>query len=129
MCKWPLRLGQYCLIVAMFSASGGHWMLLQSVAWGGMIVEYARADGLAVAVETVFDGRHPCGLCKEIQKQRSSEQKPDAPLNTHKLELFFSQTPLFVVPEPRAWLQVADDTAASTRLAEPLVPPPRAAHS
>jgi hypothetical protein len=113
----------------MFSASGGHWMLLQSVAWGGMMLEYARADGLAAAVETVFDGRHPCGLCKEIHNQRSSEQKPDAPLNAHKLELFFSQTPLFVVPEPRAWVQVAHDTAASIRAIEPLLPPPRAAHS
>ena len=129
MTRWQLRLGQYCLIVAMFSACGGHWMLLQSVAWGGMIVEYARADGITAAVRTVFDGRHPCDLCKEIQKRRGNEQKPDAPVALKKIELFLAIPPLCVVVEPASWLQVAVDSIAQRRGTEPPVPPPRAALS
>jgi hypothetical protein len=125
MSKWQLRLGQYGLIAAMFCAAGGHWMVLQSVAWGGMFVDYARMTGVVAAMQTTFDGQHPCGLCKEIQKRRGTEQKPDTQVIVQKLELFFVSAPAFVIPERKVWMQIVADDGAQARLEEPLVPPPR----
>jgi hypothetical protein len=126
MSRWPLRLGQYCLIVAMFFSCGGHWLLLQSVAWGGMIMEYARADGIASAVGTVLDGRHPCDLCKQIQKGRSKEQKPEAPVNTSRFEFFLIAAPVFIAPVVPSWRHAVVTDYFPRRTTEPLVRPPRA---
>jgi len=125
MSKWALRFGQYCLIVAMFSACGGHWLLLQSVAWGGMMVEYARTDGIASAVGTVFDGRHPCDLCKQIQQGRSNEGKPDVTTSATRLEFFFTTAPAFIMPIAPSWFQVSANDFFAARWTEPSVPPPK----
>ena len=41
------RVRTYCLtVVAALQISGGHWTLLQSVAWVGMVVSYTPAGRL-----------------------------------------------------------------------------------
>lgn len=121
-----LRLGQYLLIAAMFAACGGHWLVLQSVAWGGMIADYARTAKLTVAVEKTFDGQHPCGLCKKIEKSRGSEEKRETQLLVSKLELFYAAAPAFVLPQSELRLQLPMDAFWKTRVEKPPVPPPRA---
>ena len=121
------RLGQYLLIAAMFAACGGHWLVLQSVAWSGMIVEYSRAANLTVAVEKAFDGQHPCGLCKQIQTGKRNEQKRDAQVIVSKLEFYYVATPTLVLPESEGWLQSVADRFSLPRAEQPSVPPPRLA--
>jgi hypothetical protein len=123
--KSLLRAGQLLLIAAMFAGCGGHWLVLQSVAWGGMIAEYARTAKLIVAVEKTFDGQHPCGLCKKIEKGRGNEKKRDAQLVVSKHELFYSAAPAFVLPMGRWWLQTTTNGVAELRTEQPSVPPPR----
>ena len=125
--KAVLHTGRCLLIVAMFAACGGHWLVLQSVAWGSMLVDYSRAGGLVVAVEKTFDGRHPCGLCHEIQKGQGSEQKQDAQVAVEKLTLFHESVPALLVRVDRRSPPFAADRFAEARLAEPPVPPPRIA--
>ena len=64
--------------VALFLIAGGHWAMLQSVAWATMVHDYSRTASLSQAVENTLDGYHPCPLCKKITSARASEEK--APL-------------------------------------------------
>lgn len=120
-----LHVGRWLLIVAMFAAFGGHWLVLRSVAWGAMLVDYSRSESLVVAVEKTFDGRHPCGLCHEIQKGQSSEEKQVAQVAVSKLTLFHETVPVLLVRVNRPSPPFAADRFAEARLAEPPVPPPR----
>ncbi len=119
------RLGHYLLILALLGATGGHWTLLQSVAWTTMVVEHARTAPLTVALAKTFDGKHPCQLCKKIEKGRETEQRPDLPPLTVKLEFFYvSARPLLYPPQvlPRPHTAHA---AEGARVESPPVPPPR----
>ena len=61
------NIGLVLAALALFSIAGGHWAVLQSVAWVEMLHDYAQKTGsVAVAVEQTFDGAHPCELCREI---------------------------------------------------------------
>src|SRR5690349_4015791 len=64
------KLGHVLLIVALLSASGTHWLVLQSVAWTTMLASNLRTSSLGEALERTFDGRHPCRLCRQIAKDR-----------------------------------------------------------
>ena len=120
-----LRLGQYMLVVAMFAACGGHWLVLQSVAWSEMIVEYSKTDTLSVAVEKTFDGQHPCGLCKQIASSSKKEQTRQALVMASKLEFvqIAAATPL--PPERSGPRLVAQDCFSPARRDAPPVRPPR----
>ena len=63
--------------LAMFAIAGGHWAVLQSVAWAGMLADYTRASGsVATAVGQTFDGEHPCALCRQIAAARGQVKSP-----------------------------------------------------
>lgn len=63
-------------MLAMFCIAGGHWSVLQTVAWAEMLREYSQRTGsLTAAVEQTFDGQHPCALCREIRAAKSRERK------------------------------------------------------
>ena len=121
-----LRLGQYLLIGGDVYGLWRAWLVLQSVAWGGMIADYARTAKLTVAVEKTFDGQHPCGLCKKIEKSRGSEEKRETQLIASKLELFYAAAPPFVLPQSEFRLLLPMDAFSNTRAEQPPVPPPRA---
>jgi hypothetical protein len=68
-----------CLI-AVLLANGGHWAVLQSIAWSRMLVEYARENSVVEAVQMTFDGEHPCEMCHRIEAGRQQEDKQGVPL-------------------------------------------------
>lgn len=49
--------------------------MLQIVAWSGMMVSFARTDGVAEAARKTFDGEHKCRMCHAIDATREAEQK------------------------------------------------------
>lgn len=61
------------VIIAVFSLAGGHWAVLQSVAWTGMILSYSKEAGLPAAIEKTFSNRAPCKLCKAISAGKQKE--------------------------------------------------------
>ena len=73
---WKRFCAVFCLL-AMFFAGGGHWLVLQSVAWGRMLVDYSRNASLSTAIEQTFDGEHPCPMCTQIKKGRTAEQQSE----------------------------------------------------
>jgi hypothetical protein len=80
MCRYHspvfLRTGQICCITAAFMVAGGHWAVLQSVAWFGMLTDYSGKYGVTAGVAKTFDGQHPCSLCKKVEQgQKKQEQQ------------------------------------------------------
>jgi hypothetical protein len=61
--------------------SGAHWVVLQAIAWTGMLVTRTQTSGVVVAVATTFDGDHPCRLCSAISTAQEEEKgsQPDLP--------------------------------------------------
>lgn len=55
-----------CLMLVMLV--GGHWGMLQVVAWTGMLIDYSRDATFAEAWDKTFDGEHPCAICKTVDR-------------------------------------------------------------
>jgi hypothetical protein len=81
------------MALALFFVAGGHWAVLQGVAWATMVKDFSRTDSITQAVGKTFDGKHPCTMCKKIASARTSEEK--APLTVKidkKAEVFLKST-------------------------------------
>src|SRR5882757_838203 len=85
-----LRFGQVLMLLVLFAAAGGHWMALQSLAWTRMLLSYSQEGQFAQAVTKTFDGRHPCSLCKEIEREKSKEQQPARAVNVEDQAAFLA---------------------------------------
>ncbi|MGH8046764.1 MAG: hypothetical protein ACREKL_05925 [Chthoniobacterales bacterium] len=124
------RLGTTLVCLAMFSIAGGHWGMLQTVAWAGMLKDYARADGLVVAAEKTFSGNYPCALCKRIADKKSSEQK-QAPLvkSGNKFDKLVAQHAAATLfpPTPDYFLSMPPALPLKALSYEPPQPVPRTA--
>jgi hypothetical protein len=59
--------GSVACLAAVLVMLGGHWLALQSVAWGRMLADYSRVDSLGAAIAKTFDGKHPCPLCLKVR--------------------------------------------------------------
>ncbi len=73
-----LLLAHLAVIAALAVGTGAHWMVLQSVAWTGMLYDYSREATLTEAVQKTFDGRHPCKLCRTIESAQKQHRVYDA---------------------------------------------------
>jgi hypothetical protein len=82
------KLPKLLLVGVLCLSLGLHWLLLQSVAWVGMVVKYSRTDSFKWAIVKTFDGQHPCTLCKVVQAGKKSEKKHDAQKPVQKLDPF-----------------------------------------
>ncbi len=79
--------------VALFFAIGGHFALLQGIAWTSMLRDFSRSESIGKAIDKIVDGKHPCGLCKKIAAARQSQsQEPVLLVSTKKFSDFI--TPL-----------------------------------
>ncbi len=112
----------------MFVVLGGHWAILQAVAWSQMVVSYSRdAQSLSVGLEKTFNGKYPCGMCRGIAeaKQREAQNSPIFKAEK-KIEVFVAQ-PRMAIREPAAWqfsYPVMADSRFTSRSDQPPVPVP-----
>jgi hypothetical protein len=67
-------------LFALFISAGGHWAVLQSVAYTRMLVEFAQQGPLSTAVEKAFDHRYACSLCAKIRHGCDNERKAPSKL-------------------------------------------------
>ena len=132
MFPWLRKLGALLCMAAIFFAGGGHWFVLQSVAWGRMLVDYSRTRTLSAAVKNTFDGDHPCPLCLKIRAAKQQEKRDPQPLPWSKPakgpELLCQAAPADLPPVPaqrqphRPTLALAPPTFTDP----PPTPPPQA---
>lgn len=74
------HIAKLLVIGALFVSVGGHYVLLQTVAWGNMLFSYSQNESFAEAARKTFDGDHPCEMCKLVKESREKEnqRKPQA---------------------------------------------------
>jgi hypothetical protein len=120
--------GAITCLLAVLMASGGHWAVLQSIAWAQMLVKYSRDASLSEAVTKTFDGKHPCKMCLKIQECRKQEKRQPPLVKWEKLPEFLLDLRPVAVPAPA--LRDADFAAFlsnphSDLVMAPPKPPPR----
>jgi hypothetical protein len=121
------RTGKLLVVLALTLSLGAHWLVLQSVAWVGMVVNYSQTDSLHEALNKTFDGRHPCSICKLVREGKAKEQKRDALKTTTKLEMAIAVRELFLGVPASFPLVTAVAVSVSIWRDTPPTPPPRLA--
>jgi len=110
---------------ALIVAVGGHWAMLQSVAWVNMVVSYSQQAPLKEAISMTFDGEHPCNLCVAVKKGKQEEQERSVLKVETKLDFVLLVQSTYLPPElPFTLLSSASDIVLPRTEAPPL-PPPR----
>ena len=77
-------LGFLSIAFALFAIAGGPLMVLQGVAWTGMVQEYSKNDTFVSAVQKTFSGKYRCSLCKKIAAETQKEKTTTGVLKTAK---------------------------------------------
>lgn len=120
-----VRLGHVLLILALLGATGGHWAVLQTIAWADMLQSNLQSESVATALTKTFDGRHPCKMCKQISAGKKAEKTTPLPLELKKLE-FINERPVFVFAAPQDYRLAPILLSNLESLSrQPSVPPPR----
>jgi hypothetical protein len=120
--KWG---GNLLLIIALLVATDAQWLVLQSVAWAGMIVSYSEKAPLKLALAETFDGKHPCPLCKAIAAGKKSEKKNEFTLQLKKLEFPPAPENFILIAPSHFQILPLENSSATSLLQKPPVPPPR----
>jgi len=126
--KFLASCGQIIAAIAMFFIIGGHWGLLQTVAWTQMIWTYTTQDGSVLAgAKKTFDGEHPCHMCESIKHAKKQEKKsPETIAATKKIELLALESSR-ILPLPASadfQFPIPLHLAADTRPHQPEAPVP-----
>jgi hypothetical protein len=122
-----LKIARALVVLSLVFAIGGHWAVLQSVAWLSMTVKFAQTDTLSAALRKTFDGLHPCKLCKVVRDGQQSEKKQETLKVETKLDFWLvSHASLLNPPQPFSVLPSGPDSV-QLRSESPPTPPPRAA--
>jgi hypothetical protein len=124
-----LRHAQRGTVLLLCLALGLQWALLQSIAWTGMFISFAREGSVIEAVEKTFDGQHPCSLCAKVKEgsqdsnnTSSSTQEDDAAKGLHAV----LERPTVLIPPAEEILSFAPLCEVKVRRNEtPEPPPPR----
>jgi hypothetical protein len=115
------------IVLMLVLATGGHWAMLQSVAWLGMAVRFSQNEPLVPALQKTFSGAHPCTLCKAVSHGVKTEKEQKIQKIESKFDFFCSRTAVVLeVPLPEARTPQVE-TKLSDRNDSPPVPPPRLA--
>lgn len=132
LCPVLRKLGLLFAALALFSIAGGHWAVLQTVAWAGMLHDYTQRTGsVTVAVEQTFDGAHPCELCREIATAKAKEHKENPSTPKVKDDAKVKALVVDSLPSPLVRIAAkvsfprAESDCGPDRTEAPPTPPPR----
>lgn len=89
------KLSLITMLVAWLLATGSHWDLVQTFAWGRMLANYSQTMPLAQAVKLTFTPDNLCGLCESVSE---AKQQQDAALPSDGTG--FGKIPLVCQPVP-----------------------------
>ncbi|MBA3698635.1 MAG: hypothetical protein H0W78_07265 [Planctomycetes bacterium] len=123
------RMLSFLLLVLLI---GGHWGMLQVVAWTGMLIDYSRDNTFAEAVEMTFGGEYRCAICKQVDAGIAAERGTDerkAPSKTQKTVKLDAVVTVVAVAMPATTATVIPSTAGPVALTgialDPLRRPPQ----
>jgi hypothetical protein len=122
------RLMKLVVVLTLTLSLGAHWMLLQSVAWVGMVVTYSHGTTITGALSKTFDGQHLCKLCKFVRQGKATEKKQDTQKPEIKTAKFLPAGRVFTLCPPELQPGIfSPPNHAGLRVESPLTPPPKLA--
>jgi len=119
------HLPKLAVVAALACSLGLHWGLFQSVAWVGMVVSYSQDAPLKEALVKTFDGKHPCSLCKEIDRGKQSEKKSESLPTAKKFEFLYSGAAFVFTAPCHGWVTLWPDSSMCSLVRTPPLPPPK----
>jgi hypothetical protein len=120
------RLCKSVVAILLIFSIGGHWAILQSLAWVSMVVQYSQEAPIEVAVSKTFDGKHPCNICKLVKHGRDSEKKRETINQKSKLDFWIPTRALaLTLPAVDQNFTSAPELFFHARAEAPPIPPPR----
>lgn len=127
------RVARWAVVLALCLCVGAQWIVLQGIAWTGMLIEFSQQGTIAEAVSKTFDGEHPCPLCKAVKQgveagqSDNDEQAPGGQGKELKLTLALTVVPKYAFPRSAHERWSLKGESAAARHEEPETPPPQAA--
>ena len=106
------------LVIALALVIGGHWAILQSAAWAGMIYDYSHRAPVGEAIEKTFSGKLPCKLCKFVRAGRAAEKQQELVKVETKFEFSFTTVGVWLYPPKPGRQFPAFDSSSPARSAE-----------
>ena len=106
---------------------GGHWFLVQSIAWGNMVWDFSRQLPIESAVLKAFSGESPCDICKFVASGKQSEKKQGLAKADTKIDLLRTQASVNLMPPKVACDEIRTHVLDETLRPPPDSPPPRLA--
>ena len=122
-----------CLLAALHLV-GGHWGVLQVIAWANMLRDYSKDQDVITAVADTFNGHRPCSMCLKIQEEKEKEEKNSPVPASQQVEKFpswLALSPALQIPEASADLRLNQPHFALQQIlaaqwrTTPPTPPPR----
>lgn len=110
---------------------GGHWGMLQVVAWTGMLIDYSRDNTFVEAIGMTFSGEYRCSICQQVDDGIAADLGDDrkAPGKVAKTVKLDAVVLAVVVTIPAPIVQslpaTRSDAVADGITWEPLRRPPR----
>ena len=121
------KFAQFLIVASLIVTIGGHWAVLQTIAWAGMAISYSKNAPLTDALVKTFDGKHPCQLCKAVKAGKQAERKEATLKVETKLDFWLARAAsLLDAPMPFVVLPGESDSV-QPRAEPPPTPPPRLA--
>jgi hypothetical protein len=118
-------------LTAALLASGSHWELVQTLAWGRMFATFSQSMPWLKAVQKTFSPEAKCELCSVVEQARQQQNASDSSAAGAKSpeKLFFAIAPRVRVFATSAsyctHLIVGLAAPSSVNRAAPPSPPPR----
>ncbi len=113
-------------VVVLSISLGLHWLVLQTAAWGGMVVRFSQTESLCTAIEKTLDGRHPCQLCRLVQAGRADQSAPTNIRKLIRLEGCFISSKVLELPVVSRLSRIVQLVAPlKSRSEPPFLTPPR----
>lgn len=122
------RVSKAVVMIAVALSVGLHWVVLQSVAWTGMFVEYSAEYPLVTAIEKTFDGGNKCKICRlvEDETQTAAETEADYTVKLTKIDGFNGDDGARVFAPPvMVFTVVAVSFPPGRSDCPPVLPPPQ----
>ena len=117
---------------AWLLATGSHWDLVQTFAWGRMFATYSQSMSFTQAAKKTFSSEGMCGLCETVASAKQQQDAADTrtPGSKAPVKIFLVSAPaalVFASPAPSCvGLTAAIHALASAERPPPSLPPPRA---
>ena len=115
-------------LTAWLFATGSHWDLVQTFAWGKMFATYAQSMSYTDAARLTFTADNFCGICEIVQEADSADES-SAPVKAGTREIplaLAAEKPLVLTRADIHLWSLSDPALPTTSGRSPPTPPPRA---